>query len=71
MIRLYMYKALVLPVLLYNCGTWGAESSVIAKIDVFHRRQQRQVLGFTRLDGVSNKELYTRCDVKGPLSEEI
>ena len=56
-IRLYTYKALVLPVLLYNCGTWGAESSVIAKIDIFHRRQLRRVLGLTRLDGVSNKEL--------------
>ena len=52
-VRLHMYKALVLPVLRYSCGTWGAEGSVIEKLDIFHRRQLRRVLGITRLDKVS------------------
>ena len=70
-VRLHMYKALVLPVLLYNCGTWGAEGSVMEKLDIFHRRQLRRVLGITRLDKVSNKELYKRCGIERPISEEV
>jgi hypothetical protein len=54
------YNAFVLPVLLYNCGTWGVTEAVIEKLEVFHRRQLREVLG-VRKRQLSNKELYEKC----------
>jgi hypothetical protein len=59
--RMHAYKALVLPVLLYNCGTWGVTEATMHKLEVFHRRQLREVLG-VRTRGVHNKDLYKRCN---------
>ena len=58
--RMRAYNAFVLPVLLYNCGTWGVTEAVIEKLEVFHRRQLREVLG-VRKRQLSNKELYEKC----------
>ena len=32
-----MYKAFVLPTLLYNCCTWGVTNSCMDRLDAFHR----------------------------------
>ena len=32
-----LYKAFVLPTLLYNCCTWGATDSCMDRLDAFHR----------------------------------
>ena len=53
-------KALVVPVLLYNCGTWGITDSVMKELEVFHRRQLRAVLGVRARD-IHKAELYKRC----------
>ena len=42
--RLRLYNALVLPVLMYNAGTWALTGAQSKKLDVFHRKQLRQVL---------------------------
>jgi hypothetical protein len=55
--RMRAYNAFVLPVLLYNCGTWGVTEAVIEKLEAFHRRQLREVLG-VRKRQISNKELH-------------
>jgi hypothetical protein len=60
--RIRAYNALVLPVLLYNCGTWGVTGGVIEKLEVFHRRQLREVLGVKTKD-LHNVDLYERCGV--------
>jgi len=44
--RMRAYDALVLPVLLYNCGAWGVSDAIMEKIEVFHRRQLSECLGF-------------------------
>ena len=54
------YNALVLPVLLYNCGFWGVTDAAMDKLEVFHRRQLREVLGVRARD-IHNTELYKRC----------
>ena len=59
--RMRAYNALVLPVLLYNCGTWGVTDAIMKDIEVFHRRQLREVLGVRTRD-ISTRELYKRCD---------
>jgi hypothetical protein len=43
-IYIQMY-AFVLPVLLFNAGAWGVCESVIKRIEVFHRKLLRRVLG--------------------------
>ena len=67
--RIRAYNALVLPVLLYNCGTWGVTGGVIEKLEVFHRRQLREVLGIKTRD-LHNVDLYERCGVS-PLKHHI
>lgn len=67
--RMHAYKALVLPVLLYNCGTWGVTEAVMGKLEVFHRRQLREILG-VRTRGISRKELYKRCQTE-PLYRQV
>ena len=37
--------AFVLPALLYNCCTWGATKACMDRLDAFHRRQLRSLLG--------------------------
>ena len=60
--RIRAYNALVLPVLLYNCGKKGVTGGVIEKLEVFHRRQLREVLGVKTKD-LHNVDLYERCGV--------
>ncbi len=45
--RLRTYNAFVLPVLLYNAGTWGLSESSVQKLEVYHRANLRnfKVLG--------------------------
>ena len=56
--RLQLYSSLVQSILLYNCGTWGLSKSDERKLDSFHRRQQRQVIGVKWPHKISNKKLY-------------
>ena len=67
--RMQAYNALVLSVLLYNCGTWGITQGVMERLEVYHRRHLREVLG-VRTQDVSNAELYKRCKTS-PLQGRI
>ena len=67
---LMLYNTLVLPILLYNSGTWGVNQTELNGLDSFHRHQLRKLLGIKWEDKVSNKQLYTRCQC-GPISKNI
>ena len=67
---LKLYNTLVLPILLYNCGTWGVTQKDIDSLDAFHRRQLRHLLGIKWEDKITNEELYTRCYCR-PISNNI
>ena len=67
--RMQAYNTLVLPVLLYNCGTWGVTEGVMEKIETYHRRQLREILGVKTRD-LRNEELYKRCGTS-PLQKQI
>lgn len=69
--RLRLYNALVIPVLMYNAGTWALTSAQSKKLDVFHRRHQRQVLKVRWPQKISNKKLYKACEVEEPLSVKV
>jgi hypothetical protein len=64
--RMRAYNAFVLPVLLYNASTWGVSQSlrIVRKLDVFHRRHLRRVMGVRWPYVVSNKFLYACCGVE-------
>ena len=69
-VRLNVYNTVVKPVLLYNCSTWGLTVGDEDKLDSFHRKQLRRVLGKRYPDKISNKNLYETCKSK-PISIEI
>ena len=56
-------------VLLYNCGTWALTKTDEEKLDSFHRKQLRRVLGIRYPAKISNKSLYKKCE-QTPISLE-
>ena len=44
-LRIELYKKLIKPVLLYNSSTWGLTANDELKLDTFHRKQLRPVIG--------------------------
>ena len=69
--RLRLYNALVIPVLMYNAGTWALTKAQSAKLDVFHRRHLRQMLRIRWPRKISNKKLYKECEVEEHLSVKV
>eukprot|EP00794_Sanderia_malayensis_P009396 gene9397-10384_t len=56
--KMKIFRALVKSVLLYNCGTWGVNSNIQDKLDAYHRRHLRRVLGKRYPTCISNEKLY-------------
>ena len=69
-LRLRLYSAYVIPVLTYNCGTWGLPMSELARMDSFHRTQLRSIIDMRYPKRISNDTLYKRCGAV-PISETI
>ena len=65
--RIQLYKTLVKSVLLYNCGTWGVSKDDQRKLNSFHRRQLRKLIGIQWPHKISNNKLYKITGTK-PLS---
>ena len=68
--RIKLYNTLVRSVLLYNCGTWAMTKTDEEKLDSFHRKQLRRVLGIWYPTKISNKSLYKKCE-QTPISLEV
>ena len=69
--RMRAYNALVIPVLLYNSGTWGITNKIMDRLEKFHRRQLREIIG-VKTRGVHNENLYKICntyELKGRIIE--
>ena len=56
--KIKIYRALVKSVLLYNCGTWGVSANVQQRLDAYHRKQLRRILGMKYPTRISNEKLY-------------
>ena len=69
-LRVQLYKAIVIPTLLYNCETWGPPQSALSELDRFHRKQLRNLLGIHYPRRISNADLYERTG-SCPLSEIV
>ena len=59
--RVRLYNAFVLLALLYNCCTWGPTKACMDRVDAFHRRQLRSLLGIRYLARISNVAWYKKC----------
>ena len=57
-------------VLLYNCGTWGVSKDDHRKLNSFHRKHLRKVIGIQWPHKISNNKLYKITETK-PLSITI
>ncbi|RLN88747.1 hypothetical protein BBJ28_00020055 [Nothophytophthora sp. Chile5] len=60
--RIRLYNCYVLPILLYNCGTWALTPSELRQLESFHRRQLRSVLNVRYPRRIPNAELYEACE---------
>ena len=57
-------------VLIYNCGTWGLTKTTEQRLDAFHRKQLKQVLGIRYPTKIRNVTLYQKTGEK-PISETM
>jgi hypothetical protein len=60
-----VYKAVVLPALLYGCGTLTPLGRDIQKLNSFHMRCLPQLCSIKWKDKVSDTEVLSRTDVRG------
>ena len=68
--RLQIYHAVVVSIMLYNCGSWTVPKSVLSHLDKCHRSHLRSILDIHWPNTISNGLLYRRCDTR-PLSEIV
>ena len=65
--KLKLYRALVKSVLTYNCSTLALTQAEEKKLDAFHRKQLKRVVGIRYPVKITNKALYKQCNER-PLS---
>ena len=68
--KVYLYNVFVRPHLLYNAGSCPYTQQRLDKLDSFHRRQLRRVLGVFYPEHISNAEVYKKANVQ-PISVTI
>ena len=62
--RLQIYHAVVVTVMLYNCGSWAAPQSILSTLDNCHQRHLRSTLRIYWSNTISNELLYSRCNTR-------
>ena len=68
--KLRLYTSIVIPTALHACETWKSTSIIRQKLDVFHQRCLRTILGISWRDHITNDEVLWRVDL-GTLSEIV
>ena len=58
--KLRMFNEYILLILLYNCGTWSLTKTSEEKLDAFHRRILRRVIGVFWPENIPNVKLYCK-----------
>ncbi|CAH1277378.1 Hypp9590 [Branchiostoma lanceolatum] len=59
-LKLKLFQVYVIPVILYNAGTWGLTEQLAYKIDSWHRKQLRLLTGHIYPNCISNVKLYNK-----------
>lgn len=68
--KLKLYNTLVKSILLYNSATWALTKTDEDKLDAFHRKQLRKMLGIHYPVKITNDSLYKKCN-ESPVSIQI
>jgi hypothetical protein len=55
--KMQLYNAIVVPTAIYACETWKRTKKISQRLNVFHRRCLRTILGVTWRDRVRNEEV--------------
>ena len=63
-IKLHLYTAIVIPTAIYACETWTRTAMIVHRLDVFHRRCLRAILGISWRDHVTNEEVMRRAGME-------
>ncbi|KAJ0176190.1 hypothetical protein K1T71_008364 [Dendrolimus kikuchii] len=63
--KIYVYKALIVPVLLYSAETWCLYKPDVRKLDTYHLRCLRSILNIKWQDRVPNTEVLRRSGMHG------
>ena len=58
--KIKLYKAIVVPTVLYASETWGTTKAINGKLDAFQQRFLRKILGVTYRDRVKNEAVMKR-----------
>ncbi|KAI8513174.1 Histone-lysine N-methyltransferase setd1b [Branchiostoma belcheri] len=69
-LKIKLFHVYVIPVMLYNAGTWGLTEKLAYKIDTWHRKQLRRMAGYFHPNHISNSKLYAKCQVP-PLQNQV
>ena len=59
-----MYTAIVITTASYACETWKRTAMMAHRLDVFHRRCLRAILGISWRDHVTNEEVTRRAGME-------
>ena len=68
--KIKLYEIYCLPVLMYNCGTWGCNNASLEKLDALHRRHLRRLSSVFYPATIRNTKLY-ELTKRGPLSDVV
>ena len=60
--KLKVYRAVVLPSLLYGCETWSVYRRHLKQLERFHQRALRSILGIRWQDRATNTEVFKRTN---------
>ena len=68
--KLRIFEGSVMPTLLYGAHSWALTDKQENKLQVFHMRCLRRLLGISLLDKVPNSKVLARCGQQ-PLGEQL